>query len=154
MPFLRCAMSTDSSRRGSISSHAAYRVRRDALAEAWASALVALANALGEGGLLALSVAAPPRIHLELPERERLAHFGVPLLDAELATQDAPDASSGLQRRCAVAFVHVTRCATSAAATLPEVSRRLHEIEAALEDGDLEETLRTRLAIANGAGLL
>jgi hypothetical protein len=30
----------------------------------------------------------------------------------------------------------------------------LHEIEAALEDGDLEETLRTRLAIANGAGLL
>ncbi len=159
--------------------HAAYRVRRDALAEAWASALVALANALGEGGLLALSVAAPPRIHLELPERERLAHFGVPLLDAELATQDAPDASSGLQRRCAVAFVHVTRCATAAAATagnlhrliaeyrrtdrraralenvvLPEVGRRLHEIEAALEDGDLEETLRTRLAIANGAGLL
>ncbi len=107
--------------------HAAYRVRRDALAEAWASALVALANALGEGGLLALSVAAPPRIHLELPERQRLTHFGVALLDAELATQDAPDASSGLQRRCAVAFVHVTHCATSAAATAGNLHRLIAE---------------------------
>ena len=129
--------------------------------------------------LLALSVAATPRIRLELPERRHLAHFGVPLLDTELAAQVETDTTGGLQRRCAVAFVHVTRCATAAAATagnlhrliaeyrrtdrraralenviLPEVGRRLHEIEAALEDGDLEETLRTRLAIANGAGLL
>ncbi len=154
--------------------HDAYRARRDALATAWEAALAALAEALGEGGLLALSVAEPPRLVLELPVLRRHAHFGVPLLDAALP-EPPEDASDGDPiRRCAETFAHLSRCASSTAAVagnlhrlideyrrtdrraralenviLPEVSHRLHEIEAALEDGDLEETLRTRLAITH-----
>ena len=159
--------------------HEAYRLQRDALAQAWQTALAALADALGESGLLPLAVAGPPRIALELPELRRHAHFGVPLLAASPSKESDDTPSGELNRRCAEAFAKVTRHAACVAATagnlhrliaeyrrtdrraralenviLPELGRRLHEIEAALEDGDLEETLRTRLAIANGAGLL
>ena len=152
----------------------AYRMHRDALAQAWETAIAALADALGEGGLLSLAVAEPPRVTLDLPELRRHAHFGVPLLEASLAEETGETTGGDLSRRCAEAFAKLTRRAACVGATagnlhrlvaeyrrtdrraralenviLPEVSRRLHEIEAALEDGDLEETLRTRLAVAN-----
>jgi V/A-type H+-transporting ATPase subunit D len=159
--------------------HEAYRASRDALSQAWSEALAALAEALGEGGLLALAVAERPRVRTKLPELERHAHFGVPLW--RVGTDDSlnEDDSNDPNRRCALAFASVAALAAAIAAlagnlhrliaeyrrtdrraralenvVLPEVDKRLRDIEAALEDGDLEETLRTRLAIATPDRLL
>ncbi len=161
--------------------HDAYRARRAALAEAWTKALAALIDALGEAGLLALAVAERPPLRLALPARTRLAHFGVPLLAVEGAEPPGHDEMEigDPNRRCAEAFARVAVVAAAVAASagnlhrliaeyrrtdrrasalenviLPEVSRRLHDIEAALDDADLEETLRTRLAIGNAGRLL
>lgn len=153
--------------------HDAYRARRAALEVTWRDALAALADALGEGGLLALDVAEPPGVHLALPDRERHAHFGVPLWRVADAEPRETDDDGDPRRRCARAFARVTALAAACAAlagnlhrliaeyrrtdrraralenvVLPEVSTRLRVIEAALEDGELEETLRTRLAVA------
>jgi V/A-type H+-transporting ATPase subunit D len=159
--------------------HDAYRASRDALAESWHEALATLADALGESGLLALAVAERPRIHLELPELKRHAHFGVPLWRVEREDTRTDEETIEPDRLCALAFARITALAALTAAlagnlhrliaeyrrtdrraralenvVLPEVGKRLRDIEAALEDGDLEETLRTRLAIATPQRLL
>ena len=158
--------------------HNAYRARRDALGTAWRDALDTLADALGEGGLLALDVAEPPGVRPALPDRQRHAHFGVPLWRVADDAGPAVDDDGDRHRRCARAFARVAGLAAACAAlagnlhrliaeyrrtdrraralenvVLPEVGRRLREIEAALEDGDLEETLRTRLAVARAQRL-
>lgn len=164
-----------------LAEHADYRRRRAALATAWEAAIAALAEALGESGLLPLAVAAIPRRPPPLPELARHAHFGVPLL--RLAADDpAAERPAGWQtphHRCAEAFARVTVAAAAVAASagnlqrlvaeyrrtdrraralenviLPELAGRLHVVEAALEDSELEESLRTRLAIAHASGLV
>jgi V/A-type H+-transporting ATPase subunit D len=165
-----------------LAEHADYRRRRTALATAWEAAIAALAEALGESGLLPLAVAEIPRRPPPLPELARHAHFGVPLL--RLTTADDPAAARPAgwqtpQQLCAEAFARVTTAAAAVAASagnlqrlvaeyrrtdrraralenviLPELAGRLHVVEAALEDSELEESLRTRLAIAHASGLV
>ena len=162
--------------------HAVYLERRAALATAWTAAIAALSDALGERGLLTLAVAAIPRSRITLPQATRRAHFGVPLMHLDMADRvdrDPAGDQSSLHQRCAGAFATVTEAAALVSVSagnlhrlvaeyrrtdrraralenvvLPEISGRLHVIEAALEDGDLEESLRTRLAIANLSGLV
>jgi len=165
-----------------LTEYADYQECRETLATAWARAIDALADALGESGLLSLAVATIPRTRIAALNMTRHAHFGVPLL--RLETPDGEDRAqlddnASLHRRCAEAFVKVTEAATAISVSagnlhrliaeyrrtdrraralenvvLPEISSRLREIEAALEDNDLEESLRTRLAIATGHRLL
>jgi len=164
-----------------LEEHALYVHERAALDTSWQAALATLADALGERGLLALAVAEVPRHAPALPGLERRAHLGVPLLQVTPAhgDLDGEGVSAPLQRRCADAFAAVAVATATLAARagnlhrlvaeyrrtdrrasalenviLPELGARLRVIEAALEDGDLEETLRTRLAIAHAGGLL
>ncbi len=162
--------------------HAVYLEHRTTLATAWTAAIAALADALGERGLLALAVATIPRSRITLPQATRRAHFGVPLLQLDMAGQvhrDPIGDKASRHQRCAEAFATVTEAAVAVSVSagnlhrliaeykrtdrraralenvvLPEISGRLHVIEAALEDSDLEESLRTRLAIANFSGLV
>jgi len=160
-----------------LTEHRAYRALQTALEEAWRAAVVALSDALGEGGLHLLSVTQAPQAVVSLPPLSRRSHLGVAQLQFDLTakTHDAnvpPVAGSPLQQMCAEKFAHVTESAALLAAcagnlhrlvaeyrrtdrraralenvVLPEVKQRLHEMEAVLEDTDLEEITRIRLAV-------
>jgi V/A-type H+-transporting ATPase subunit D len=113
-----------------LAEHADYRRRRTALATAWEAAIAALAEALGESGLLPLAVAAIPRRPPPLPELARHAHFGVPLL--RLTTADDPAAARPAgwqtpQQRCAEAFARVTTAAAAVAASAGNLQRLVAE---------------------------